>query len=218
MQPLLVRTFEGLTLQSELGSLLIDFVNDRANYERPLKKGKSEIIARALGINKGLTDILDLTAGLAQDAAVFARLGCRVRAVERSPLIFPLLEDARLRALTKKEWVKNLEFIFSDSFSFLQKLKVSELPQVIYIDPMFPEKKKTALPRKEMQIFRELIGEDQDSSQLVALAQEKALDRVVVKRPLKAPDLAPGVTHRFEGNSVRYDLYLSKRAEKERCP
>lgn len=205
----LVKTEQGLCLQSELGSLLIDFVNDRMNYQRPLKKGKGELIAKAMGINKGLRDVLDLTTGLAQDAAVFARLGCQVRAVERSPVIFALLEDAALRARTENlDWSQNLQFVFSDSREFLQNMKSEDCPQVIYIDPMFPDKKKTALPRKEMQIFREVIGDDEDSAELVALAQHKALDRVVVKRPLKAPDLAPGVMHRFEGTSVRYDLYM----------
>jgi 16S rRNA (guanine1516-N2)-methyltransferase len=199
----------GLSLHTSLGDLRLDFVNDKANYQRPLKKGKNEIIARAIGLNKKCFDVIDLTAGLGQDAVVLARLGCTVRAVERSPWIYPLLQDAKKRAFGKLEWIDRLSFHEGEAAQYLKNMSVSYRPQVIYLDPMFPEKKKKALPRKEMQIFRELIGEDPDAGELLQLALQFSTERVVVKRPLKAPDLGPGVVHRFEGSSVRYDLYLT---------
>jgi len=196
-------------LQTDLGELKLDFVNDHINYLRPLKKGKSEVFARAIGVNKGLRKILDVTAGLGQDAAVLARLGCEVCALERSDWIFPLLEDAKARAQGRVEWVNNLKFIFADAKNFLSSLSTADRPQVIYMDPMFPEKKKTALPRKEMQIFRSMVGEDADAEELLNLALQKATRRVVVKRPIKASALLEGVSHSFSGSSVRYDMYLT---------
>jgi len=97
----------------------------------------------------------------------------------------------------------------------LRQLPENQFPDVIYIDPMFPESKKTALPRKEMQIFREVIGADSDSTDLLHLSLSKSLDRVVVKRGLRSPELSSGVSHHFEGSSVRYDLYLAKKNKGE---
>jgi len=72
---------------------------------------------------------------------------------------------------------------------------------------MFPEKKKSALPRKEMRIFRKWVGEDLDALDLLQAALRSSAERVVVKRPIKAPALQEGVIHSFEGKTVRYDLY-----------
>jgi 16S rRNA (guanine1516-N2)-methyltransferase len=194
---------------TDQGSLCLDFVNDAINYARPLPKGKSELIAKAIGISKGFVEVLDLTAGLAQDAVVLARLGCKVTAVERSPFIFPLLEDAKKRA-EGIEWIGRIQFINRNSIDLLLDTNFSLHPQVVYLDPMFPEKKKSALPRKEMQIFRKVVGDDMDSEKLLELCLRSNVERVIVKRPIHAPDLLPGVTHRFEGTSVRYDLYIPR--------
>ncbi|GIL16723.1 MAG: hypothetical protein BroJett040_04740 [Oligoflexia bacterium] len=192
--------------------LIIDFENDK-NYWRPLKKGKNELIARAIGISKGFRDVVDATTGLGQDAFMMARLGCTVRAVERVDVIYKKLEQARLQPTENeklKEILSRIQFIHQDSLQYLESLSESERPEVIYIDPMFPEKKKTALPRKEMQIFQQLVGKDEDAADLVMTARKVAKERVVVKRPLKAPDLVPGVSHHFLGTSVRYDLYITR--------
>jgi len=186
-------------------------VNDRANYLRPLPKGKNELIAKAIGLSKGLTKVLDVTAGLGMDAVVMARLGCQVRAIERSKEVYQLLQDAHARALQDErtqEWAHRLEFLYADSIVYLKDLSSKERPEVIYLDPMFPEKKKSALPRKEMVLFRSLVGEDLDSEELLKQALKVATKRVIVKRPLKAKPLLEEPHHRFEGKSVRYDLYL----------
>jgi 16S rRNA (guanine1516-N2)-methyltransferase len=205
LEPKFFESPEGLVLVTDQGKLLLDFVTDTINYLRPLKLGKNELIAKAVGISKGYLKVLDVTAGLAQDAVVLARLGCQVTAIERSPWIYPLLVDAKKRA-KDLDWINRIEFIRGDSLKLLAHYQ----PEVIYMDPMFPEKKKTALPRKEMQIFRKVVGEDLDSEALLELSLKTASQRVVVKRPLHAPELRPGVNHRFEGTSVRYDLYLCR--------
>jgi 16S rRNA (guanine1516-N2)-methyltransferase len=208
LAPELIRLENGLNLKTEEGLLHLDFVSDRVNYMRPLPRGKNELIAKAIGIAKGLTEVVDVTAGLAQDAVVLARLGCQVTAVERSPLLYSLLADAHQRAAPFCDWTKHLRFIQADSIQYLGKLAPEKFPQVIYLDPMFPQKKKGALPRKEMVIFRSLVGDDPDSAELMKICLRVARARVVVKRPLKALPLAPGVQHSFKGSSVRYDLYL----------
>jgi 16S rRNA (guanine1516-N2)-methyltransferase len=206
LAPEFIHLDKGLALHTDLGVLHLDFVVDRVNYMRPLPRGKNELIAKAVGLSKDLSDVIDVTAGLGQDAVVLARLGCRVRAIERSPWIYPLLSDAKARA--KADWTERLHFIQADSISYLQELRPVDYPQVIYLDPMFPQKVKTALPRKEMLIFRSVVGDDPDFEDLFKVAMKTAKNRVVVKRPIKSPPIAVGVQHSFKGNSVRYDLYL----------
>lgn len=181
------------------------------NYLRPLPKGKNELIAKAIGIGKGFTDVIDATAGLGMDSVVLARMGCTVRAIERSKEIYTSLNLALNLARTDLKtmsWAKNLNFIHADSIQYLKNLQLNEKPQVIYLDPMFPKKKKSSLPRKEMVLFRSLVGDDTDSEELLQIALKTAKDRVVVKRPLKADPILKEPQHSFEGNSVRYDLYL----------
>lgn len=195
--------------------LYVDFLNDKKRYQRP-HRGKNELIARAIGLSKGLSTVWDMTAGLAEDSVLMAQVGARVCAFERQPLLAELLGQALKRAQDelkaqgenrRLEWVNRLSIQPGNSIDFL-KGEILNRPQVIYLDPMFEDiKKKTALPRKEMQIFRELVGLDVDSADLFREAYRVALKRVVVKRAIKAPPLAEGVTHSFEGTSVRYDLY-----------
>ena len=211
MAPRLERSEKGLELVTDEGQrLFLDFVADRAHYLKP-HRGKSELIAKATGLSKGYREIWDLTAGLAEDAWFLVRLGARVTAFERHPLISELVQDAWQRASqnpSTEMLAQNFRLIPEDAIQFLQKLPMGEGPEVIYLDPMFSFKKeKSALPRKEMQIFRAVVGSDSDSLNLLKESLRVAKDRVVVKRPLKEAPLLDGVQHRFEGSSIRFDLY-----------
>lgn len=186
--------------------LQLDFANNHLDYKRN-HRGKSELIAKALGIQKTGMTVLDLSFGLGIDAIFLSQLGCKVTAVERHPLLFALIQESL--------WQANIpiDVRFGDSSEYLQELleqEICDLFDVIYFDPMYPEKKKSALPRKEMVFFRDLVGFDLDAD----LVLEKALlipnQRIVVKRPLKAPSLNGQVIHQFIGKTVRYDLYKGK--------
>lgn len=86
--------------------------------------------------------------------------------------------------------------------------------QVVYLDPMFPHNDKSALVKKEMRAFRPVVGDDLDADQLLDAALAIAENRVVVKRPRKAPFLAdrkPSL--QFQGKSSRYDIYPLKKLE-----
>jgi 16S rRNA (guanine1516-N2)-methyltransferase len=86
-----------------------------------------------------------------------------------------------------------------------------EAPQVIYLDPMFPHRDKSALVKKEMRLFRPLVGDDDDAPALLQAALALATHRVVVKRSRKAPVIAgeqPGYV--LEGKSSRFDIYPKK--------
>jgi 16S rRNA (guanine1516-N2)-methyltransferase len=79
---------------------------------------------------------------------------------------------------------------------------------VVYLDPMFPGRNKSAAVKKEMQVFHHLVGPDADASELLAAALGRARQRVVVKRPrLADPVAGPPPDHVLEGVRNRFDLY-----------
>ncbi len=169
--------------------LKLDFLNDHFHYQRKNHKGKQEIIAKALGISKGITTVIDATCGLAEDSIFLCQLGFRVIAFERSPEIYNLLHDAYLNAVAESPEnviCKSLKIIHQDSILFFKNKEYLTFDQVldfsrtsIYLDPMFPEKKKSALPRKEMQIFREIVGSDLDADELIRQSLNAGCDLVL---------------------------------------
>lgn len=182
----------------------IDFVNDKVNYTKKKSSIKTELISKALGGGKFGLNILDLSAGLGIDAVFLAQLGYSVIALERNPLIYLALNEA----LQQKPEL-NLSFIFSDALTYLKSQSINT--DVIYFDPMFPEKAKSALPRQEMVFFRSLVGHDADAAEVLDFALKiKSVKRVVVKRPIKAPALMRPMSS-IEGKLIRFDLYRGVR-------
>jgi 16S rRNA (guanine1516-N2)-methyltransferase len=150
--------------------------------------------------------LLDLTAGLATDAWRLARAGFDVIACERQPVIHALVEDALERACDLPGQ-GSITLVHTDSRTLLDDSAITR-PDVIYLDPMFPGDGRTALPRRELQLLRELTGDDDTGTALLSLARARARRRVVVKRPLHAPALAPDASLVFKGRAVRFDVYL----------
>lgn len=207
----MVREDGALVLQfPENRKIAIDFVNDRKKYLRPLR-GRQELIAKAIGLgSRKVVRVFDATVGLGEDLWTMARLGAVVTGCEREPLLAQVLADALERAGENEKTAEIAERIsihHADAIEYLKQLPKSDCPDTVYLDPMFPESKKTALPRMEMQLFRTWLGEDHDIGSLLEMAMATAQWRVVVKRPLKAPLVASPVTHQFKGTSIRYDLY-----------
>ena len=86
---------------------------------------------------------------------------------------------------------------------------LSEKPDIIYLDPMFPVSKKSALVKKEMQVLQALLGVDDNGELLFFLAKQQAKKRVVVKRAKTAPFLADEKPdQQYFGKSTRYDVYF----------
>ena len=178
----------------------VDFVENRQNYQKKKLNMKAELLSRALGAGKYGFNVMDLSAGLAVDAVFLAQLGYQVTSIERNPLIFLALEEA----LTHKPEL-SLQFKFGEALDYLAGGPAG--PEIIYFDPMFPEKTKSALPKQEMVFFRNLVGRDEDALQILESAIRKSgVKRVAVKRPVKAPALLKTTTT-IEGKLVRFDLY-----------
>lgn len=192
----------------------IDFIGGKKNHRRQFGGGKGQPLARAVSVQDNPI-ILDATAGMGGDAFVFASLGCKVKMVERSPIVAALLEDALNRAQSDaapqdiQEIAKRMQLINADAADYL----LDKRPQVdvIYLDPMYPEKKKNAAAKKEMQALQQLVGPDMDSEKLLAAAIKTACKRVVVKRPKGASTLA-GIqpNAQIKSPNTRYDIYVIK--------
>lgn len=186
--------------------LKIDFDENHLDYQRKGHRGKNELIAKALGVAKGCRKILDLSVGLGIDSVFLTQLGFEVTGVERSPVLYALLKEAF--AKTTKDYLKTYQLHFADSLQFLKDNKNKFAVDSIYFDPMYPHKKKTALPKQEMVVFRELVGHDEDASLVLVEALSWPVKRVVVKRPIHAEELLKGVQHSYKGKVVRYDTYV----------
>ncbi len=204
--------FLELSLPGDTAEVLhVDFQSGAALHRYRHGGGRQQLLARAVGLHrkKNLT-ICDISAGIGADAFVLASLGADVVMVERSPIIAALLEDGWRRA-QQTEWIRLLSWrlICADSRDFLLSLTAGQFPQIIYFDPMFPERKKSALVKKAMRLLRKVVGEDNDAPELLALALKTARERVVVKRPRLAPPIpGPAPSFTLAGQSSRFDIYL----------
>lgn len=201
------------TISSESTSdLIVDFVGGKVGHRRRQGEGKNQPLAKAVGVkNSNYPTVLDLTAGLGRDAFFLATLGCDVTLVERSPFVFLVLDDGLKRACEDEETreiVERMHWYNRQSIEYLQNLK-DDLPEVIYMDPMYPHRQKTALVKKEMRIIRSFVGDDEDIVEVFNLAREKARKRVVIKRPKTArPLIEERVNFTVESKNTRYDVYL----------
>ena len=197
------------------GPVRVDFLEGGAAHRRQFGGGSGQMIAKAVGIQPGIRpSVLDATAGLGRDAFVLATLGCELMLIERQPLIAALLEDGLARALADSEVrpiVQRMHLQQGNAIDVMRHWQ-DEPPQVIYLDPMFPHREKSALVKKEMRLFRPFVGDDVDAGDLLEAALGLASHRVVVKRPRKAPAIGgakPGYS--LEGKSSRYDIYPKRK-------
>lgn len=199
------------TDEPKLGAIAVDFTSGAMAHRRQFGGGRGEAIAKAVGV-KGdyLPTVVDATAGLGRDAFVLAAVGCHVTMFERHPVVAALLDDGLQRAYQDPNigsWLQqHLHLIYHSSITGLDSYP--DKPDVVYLDPMFPHRQKSALVKKEMRIFQQLVGSDSDADSLLAPARRLAKKRVVVKRPDTAPFLAnEKPTAKIKTKNHRFDIY-----------
>lgn len=197
------------------GPVCVDFVGGAVGHRRRFGGGRGQAIARAVGLKGGgAPRVFDATAGLGRDAFVLAGLGCAVTLAERSPAVAALLEDGLERARRDAEAgpiAARMQLHCGDAARLLRQLPETERPDVVYIDPMYPHREGSALVKKEMRLFRALVGEDADADGLLAAALASARRRVVVKRPAYAGPLAGmAPTLAITTRNHRFDVYVVK--------
>ncbi|AMP89519.1 class I SAM-dependent methyltransferase [Legionella pneumophila] len=200
-------THEKLTLKIPNFSLMFaDFSSNTWNKRKG--EGKKQGLIRACKPTKGIK-ILDATAGWGKDAAILASFGADVVMLERHPVMAALLTDALSRRKDTDIQKMSLSLIESDAISFLHSLQEKDYPDIIYIDPMHPERSKSALVKKEMQVLQQLIGVDNDAMELIKRSLSHVKSRVVVKWPQKVKPLLPPDAS-IDGKTVRFDIYMPK--------
>jgi len=196
------------------GPVRVDFVGGAMGHRQRFGGGRGQALARAVGMKPGFSpDIWDATAGLGRDGFVLASLGSRVTLCERSPVLASLLHDALRRAAddsTIGDWIRErLQLINADSRRCLQSAAQTPRPQVVYMDPMYPAGKGHVQVKKHMHALQQIAGPDLDSAELLDIALQTALRRVVVKRPKRAgwiQNRKPDTT--IESKKTRYDIYV----------
>ena len=191
----------------------VDFASPASLYRKQHGGGRKEPIVKAIGLkgNEGW-HVVDATPGLGRDAFVLVSVGCKVTMIERSPIVAALLEDGiRRLALSFPELAAKMSLQHGNSAEVMQYF-TGENVNAIYLDPMFPHKKKSALVKKEMRLFQQLLGHDPDADALLPPALKLATHRVVVKRPNSADVLAgekPSMA--IESKKHRFDVYLCQK-------
>ena len=177
--------------------------NIKTLYKKLNAKKKSALV-RALKPSCGKF-IIDATAGWGKDAAILAGLGAKVVMVEANPIMAALLADALARRDDGSIKALNLSLIYQNSCHYLAALTPDQYPDVIYLDPMHPERRKAALVKKELQVLQQLLGPDPSPLALLLIAKRKA--KVIMKWPQKSPPLL-ATSCQVAGKTVRFDIYM----------
>ncbi len=215
MEPVLPK---GMSLrQDEHGLALVgDGLELRGDFSRMLPRLRpgnlsKELLVRAARV-RGVTNptVVDATAGLGEDSLLLAAAGFTVTLCERDPVIAELLRDTLERATQDarlRDAALRMHLSEGDSIQLLETLKAP--PDVVFLDPMFPEKRKRAATNKKLQLFQRLERPCEDEQALMSAALAARPRKIVVKRPLKGPYLA-GVkpSHSLSGKVVRYDCIV----------
>ena len=199
---------QGLALAKagEKGVVRVDFVHGSAQHRRLY--GGGELLGKAVN-HRSQPRVWDGTGGLGRDAFVLASLGLTVTVSERHPVVAALLADGLRRAREDAAVAmiaKRIAFFPGDMQVLLP---VQTAPEVVYLDPMYPQRQKSAAVKKEMAYFHELVGSNDDDIALLQQAARCAEKRVVVKRPRLGEFLA-GLQpdYQYSGKSTRFDVYL----------
>lgn len=198
--------------EPKLKGISVDFISGAVAHRRKFGGGRGQSIAKAVGLKNGVTPtVVDGTAGLGRDAFVLASLGCHVTMIERHPIVGALLEDGLRRAYDDAEiggWMQERMSLLPGSSLTALEQSVTNI-DVVYLDPMYPHRDKSALVKKEMRVFQSLVGADLDADDLLTPAMALANKRVVVKRPDYADDLngiKPSTVIKTKKN--RFDVYV----------
>ena len=209
-------------------SLSVDFTAGKTRHRSTESGHGAQSLIRAIGVSAfarkhgHLPRVIDATGGLCQDAWALASAGCELLVIEQHPVVHALVEDALQRASDRcadrddiADTAARVRLVNANAATVLLSQSASE-QNVIYLDPMYPARRKSAASKKGMQFLQLLLGPatQQDDAQLLGAALGSGVPRVVVKRPKGAEPLAgselfDGQRTVIESPNTRYDIYIS---------
>uniref|UniRef100_A0A7S0DS23 Uncharacterized protein n=1 Tax=Amorphochlora amoebiformis TaxID=1561963 RepID=A0A7S0DS23_9EUKA len=234
------KCLEVYSLERPFNPLKVDFQAGRAGYriQNAVEGCDSNLIEKAVRVShQPQIRVIDATGGLGLDAMILATRGANVTVIERCGVVFSVLQDGVIRAKQESFQHLDINVVFGDSIEYLKcyignvqlpnpnndprdhvsKLGYNDPPHVIYMDPMYPHhQQRRSGARKEMTVLRDLAGDDQDCVELLEVSLKTCLERVVVKRAIRAPPFTCaqkplGYDLSLPGKSCRYDIYNSTR-------
>lgn len=210
-------TDEGLCLcqVGQKGRVRVEFASGAARHRRV--QGGGELLAKAVQA-KQQPVVWDATGGLGRDAFVLAGLGLQLVVFERNQSVFALLRDGIRRGMMCVETaaiLARMSLVQGDAAGLMpQWVQAHGAPDVVYLDPMYPERQKSAAVKKEMAYFHDLVGVAQNDDALFKVALQTAKRRVVVKRPANGMFLCDAKPdYQYLGKAIRFDVYVPHQAK-----
>lgn len=192
---------KNLNFQADFEEMLHRLTDGRLQHEMLVKASKSEEKGKAI----------DATAGMGEDGILLAAAGYDVTMYEQNMVVAALLKDALRRAKKHpvlKDIVSRMHLVEGDSIELLPKV-LDEI-DLIYLDPMFPEKQKSSLTGKKMQLIQQMEAPCDNAEELFSAALQVQAKKIIVKRPLKSEFLAgKEPNHSLPGKAIRYDIYVN---------
>ncbi|HSG88900.1 MAG TPA: class I SAM-dependent methyltransferase [Pseudomonadales bacterium] len=215
---LLLAEAEGLALRSladpSLGSLCVELLHGRTGWRSGVR-ARGERLVRACGVARAESPprVVDGTGGLGVDAWLLACAGASVQVIEQHPVLAALLVDGLARAAhAQPDTCARIRVRTGDTRALLDSLGAD----VLYLDPMYPPRRKAALGDRRLRLVAALLTADgragDDAAGLVRAGIAARIPRVVLKRPVQAQvevDSAPN--HSLEGRTTRFDVWITPR-------
>lgn len=209
----------GLTLKKDEdgvfltdGELVVrgDFTHMAKRLKQSNLQGEMLVKAAKLKNCSHVPLLLDATAGMGEDSLLLAAYGFNVMLYEYDPAICALLRDTvdRSRRIPELADAALRMTVFEENS--IDAMKNSGIrPDVILLDPMFPESNKTALIKKKFQLIRQLEKPCSNGTDLLEAAISARPCKIVIKRPLKGPYLG-GIkpSYSLPGKAIRYDCLV----------
>lgn len=221
---ILVEDADGLALRdsndAKAAPTRVDFLDPTLQY-RLRTSGKRQGVGKAVGLDRISGDrqlfVVDATAGLGRDALLLAHLGCRVLMLEQHPVMQALLTDGLRRGratadMQLQQTLARMQLLHTDARQWLAMTAQGEgeRPDVVYLDPMFPPRDKSAKVKKDMALMHRLLGSEQDIGSLLEAALAVARHRVVLKRPDgKLPEGSPQPTLWVGERPAAFAVYVN---------
>lgn len=207
----------GLTLALDRSGLSLvgygmRYQGDFSRMMKRVEKGRlhHEMLVRIAKTKSERPVAVDAAAGMGEDAFLLAAAGYEVYLFERDAVIAALLKDALSRAEDDPRLtgiVGRMHLTEGNSIELMPRLSVR--PELVYLDPMFPPRKKSGLIHKKLQLIQKLEQPCADETELFEAAKALSPKKIVIKRPLNSASLAgikPGYT--VKGKAIRYDVVV----------